>query len=384
VHARSYALNTLACARLRTDDEPQAWAQLRQSLELAVRHGRDEHAARAHLNLASLALVHRRHGEVLAACDAGIAFCEARDIDLYIARLHTRRAFALLDLGRWPDADAALDAAEAVPDLGPIEAEQLLHLRRLLDLRRGSARPGTLAYWAAMTEALAAGNRGLRADPWFMPQPVLAAEAAWLAGNDGLVCRIAEAALPRAQRSGERWRLGQLSCWLRRAGGQPATLPHDTAEPTALELGGDWQAAARAWQALGCGHEAALVLASTERPAAWMQALVVAEQIGAGALATRLRRRLHGVGVRTRAHGPNQRTRSDPLGLTARERQVLAALREGLSNREIAARLVRSERTVDHHVAALLVKLGAGTRGAAVQRADALMQSVGRTSGPDS
>ncbi|MEU5826213.1 response regulator transcription factor [Micromonospora tulbaghiae] len=45
-------------------------------------------------------------------------------------------------------------------------------------------------------------------------------------------------------------------------------------------------------------------------------------------------------------------------GLTAREREVLAALAEGASNAGIAAQLVVSERTVDAHLRAIFVKLG--------------------------
>lgn len=60
--------------------------------------------------------------------------------------------------------------------------------------------------------------------------------------------------------------------------------------------------------------------------------------------------------------GPQPRTRSDPLGLTARERQVFEHLLRGQSNAAIAARLHRSSRTVEHHVAAVFDKLGVGTR----------------------
>ena len=46
-------------------------------------------------------------------------------------------------------------------------------------------------------------------------------------------------------------------------------------------------------------------------------------------------------------------------GLTARQLEVLALLVEGLTNAEIAERLVVSPRTAEHHVAAVLAKLGA-------------------------
>jgi DNA-binding NarL/FixJ family response regulator len=53
-----------------------------------------------------------------------------------------------------------------------------------------------------------------------------------------------------------------------------------------------------------------------------------------------------------------RRRRADPLAeLTGREREVLAVVAEGLSNRAIAARLFVTERTVEAHVKQIFLKL---------------------------
>ena len=74
------------------------------------------------------------------------------------------------------------------------------------------------------------------------------------------------------------------------------------------------------------------------------------------------------LGIRV-PQGPREATRANPAGLTARQLEVLALLAEGLTNAEIAERLVVSPRTVEHHVAAVLTKLGATTRREAARRA---------------
>jgi len=54
-----------------------------------------------------------------------------------------------------------------------------------------------------------------------------------------------------------------------------------------------------------------------------------------------------------------RRRREDPLEeLTPREREALALVAEGLSNKAIAARLVVTERTVEAHVKQIFMKLG--------------------------
>jgi DNA-binding NarL/FixJ family response regulator len=68
--------------------------------------------------------------------------------------------------------------------------------------------------------------------------------------------------------------------------------------------------------------------------------------------------------VREQADGP-----SKPEPLTGRELEVLRLLAQGLQNKEIAARLFITERTVKFHVSAILGKLGAGNRTEAVAAA---------------
>ena len=58
-------------------------------------------------------------------------------------------------------------------------------------------------------------------------------------------------------------------------------------------------------------------------------------------------------------------------GLTARELDVLALLGQGLRNADIAGRLHISEKTVDHHVSAILAKLGVRSRQEATRAAAA-------------
>jgi DNA-binding CsgD family transcriptional regulator len=61
--------------------------------------------------------------------------------------------------------------------------------------------------------------------------------------------------------------------------------------------------------------------------------------------------------------------RGDPLGLTRREREILEEICAGQTNAAIAAKLFISAKTVDHHVSAVLAKLGVPNRNAATARA---------------
>ena len=77
--------------------------------------------------------------------------------------------------------------------------------------------------------------------------------------------------------------------------------------------------------------------------------------------------------------GPRPETAAHVAGLTPRQAEVLAMIGEGMSNAEIAARLVVAVRTVDHHVAAVLTKLGVANRKQAVAVAKRLTATTAST-----
>lgn len=362
----AHALNSVGFAELISGgDEALAWQRLERSLEVARQHGLDEHSARAYGNLASLALVHRRLEALEQWCEEGLVHCAACDQDMFFAVLCVRLAWGRMERGDWVAAEEALARLSELPAVTPLESEQAAHLRAMISLRRGQ--DDAAAYWRAQLD----GSRRLSVDPWYAPQAAATVEAAWLLGDDETAARIAQQALPAALRSGERWRIGQLAVWLRRLGhlgrlppGFEAPVP----PPAAAALTGNARAAAQAWADLGYRYEQALALLDGD-VAALREGLALLDSLGAAPAARRARQKLRAAGEAEVGRGPNRHARCDPLGLTARERQVLQLLAEGLSNRDIAQRLHRSERTVEHHVAGLLAKLEVTSRDAAVVRA---------------
>ena len=177
----------------------------------------------------------------------------------------------------------------------------------------------------------------------------------------------AAAVLPLAQHHGHAVFVGELAMWRKRAGGLDS-LPPGCGAPFVHEAEGRWAEAAAAWEAMGCRYECARALAGGDA-AARQQALAIFEDIGAQPAAEAVRRLLRQDGVKGVARGARPSTRGHPYGLTAREVQVLELLCAGLRNADIAARLSRSVRTVDHHVESVLAKLGVATRIEAMQLA---------------
>jgi DNA-binding NarL/FixJ family response regulator len=109
------------------------------------------------------------------------------------------------------------------------------------------------------------------------------------------------------------------------------------------------------------------MLSLLDDEAALAEAIEIARRMGAAPLAARVARQMKSLGFAVR-QGPRRATLANPAGLTRRQLEVLELLGTGLTNTEIAERLYISPRTAEHHVEAILVKLGASTRMEAARR----------------
>jgi DNA-binding CsgD family transcriptional regulator/tetratricopeptide (TPR) repeat protein len=333
---------------------------MREALAIALESQSEGQAGRAYANAYTFFAGQYRFAEGERWWRDGIAYCDERDIATYATCLRGHRAIALLDLGRW---DEAMTLAERVlaTEASPVNLLTSQMTSGLVLARRGL--PGALD---VLDDAVAEADN-LAEAAWIGNTRLARAEVYWLGGRDADA--VADLLVVRAAMEGIEYILdAQLSVWELRLLGRacPAT---PAPGPWATSLAGDHAGAAVHWERLGCGYQAALCLYDTDDEEHLREAITRFEALGAEAAAQRTRRKMKELGLRAVPTGARASTRRHPLGLTRREDEVLLLLCEGLSNEEIAERLVLSSRTVDHHVSAVLGKVGVSSRGAAAAQA---------------
>jgi DNA-binding CsgD family transcriptional regulator/tetratricopeptide (TPR) repeat protein len=355
------ALGALGITRLIGGDA-SGWADLERGLRLALDGNLQEQVASAYNDLSAMAVSWRQYDKASRWFGEGLAYCEKRDLDawrLYMLAYRARKSF---EQGDWPAASEDVEAVLRHPLATPITRIPALRTLGHIRIRRGDPQAE-----AALEEAWALGGAAQELQR-MGTLAAIRAEAAWLAGDrEGVLKAVGPAYEMVCQRHDPRMK-GELASWLWRVGAledQPAEI----ADPYAQEISGDWRAAALNWKRLGCPYEYACLLAWHGIETEQREALEILERLGAAPAAQALRKRMRTEGVRAVPRGSRISTRSNRLGLTRREAEILTLVSQGMRNSAIAKRLFVSTRTVDRHVSAILSKLGVQSRGEAVAMA---------------
>jgi DNA-binding CsgD family transcriptional regulator len=332
-----------------------------RGLQIALTAGLHEQAGRAYVNLYILFRAALRFAEGEHYYVDGIAHCDEHDISTYGTCLRGERACALDRMGRWAEATALSEDLLVRASASPVN-----RLTPLVTLGRLQGRYGDNGGWERLDEAAASAD-ALTEPLWIVFARLARAEVRWLEGDDEAAERELRVAESAVQACGPELR-SEVTAWRHRVTG--AVRPGSTVVgPYSLQVAGDPAGAARQWDDLGCPYDAALALLDATDEALLREAWARLDALGAVAAAQLARRRMRELGVTSIPSGARPTTRANPAGLTRREREVLALICDGHTNDEISGRLFISARTVDHHVSAVLGKLGVGSRKVAAAEA---------------
>ena len=336
------------------------WAvPMQAALESALSGGHEEQAGRAFARTYMWYCEDLRPEEAERCYGDALAYCEEHDIGTFVVCLQGQRTAVLEQNGRW---DECISLGHALLDQHRLSRWN--RLRPLCSTAKVMARRGEQGFWPYLDEAMESALR-LGEPEWIRPVGIARTEARWLEGRlDAAsyeldrVCSFSAGATA-VDRC---W----MALWMRRLG---RTAQAVDIEPFGSQLTGDGARAAALWDRLGYRYEAALALLDTKEDTHLRESLRRLVDLGADAAARRVRQTMRDLGIRSIPAGARTATKAHPRGLTAREQEILELLSQGQSNEEIAASLFISVRTVEHHVSAILGKLGATTRKDAAKEA---------------
>jgi ATP/maltotriose-dependent transcriptional regulator MalT len=410
--AEAIALNALGTAMGERGETDAGVEHLRDSLAIAREEDLPMEEGGAWINIADVLNLAGRTEEALAAARQGL---DAGLTSPWRTSDWLRLAISdySFQLGDWNEAEAAMPGANRRHTGGTFVYWQ--QCRAQLALARGN-----LALAEEAIDALREATVGSTEPQFLGPYGALSAELARRAGDleaarraidEGLdrieycsddVVRISALAVAglrvegdagqlardrrdadastvvrsRADALLERTRLAAESGWAVKEP-QLATAEAEYARATDADSAALWAESARGWEALRRPYpssytrwrEAEALMAAGDREGATRaatEALESARRLGSAWLVKEIeslaaRARLQLGGAERPAAAPAEEP-EDPFGLTARERDVLALVAAGATNREIGERLHMAEKTASVHVSRILAKLNVRSR----------------------
>jgi DNA-binding CsgD family transcriptional regulator/tetratricopeptide (TPR) repeat protein len=352
----SDSLNSEACA-LENLGETSVH-MLEEALRVALQGNAHEQAARAYNNLVCVLVTSNQIFPALRYAEEGLPYCQDHELDMFMHCLIGAHIGVLDKLGRWDEAIEIAEHELAKPTLSPFNRSAPLMSAGSIYARRGNRKAA---------EPLLAESTAVMNDMGCNEDNMRRVEFAWL---DGDMTEARRRAVTLAMTPGVAAELTtELAVWLKRLGENPDDYELLVDPVRERQIREPWPAVAAMWAELGSPYEQALALYDSGDEAAMRDAITILDRLGASAAINVVRGEMRRLGYTSIPRGVRSATREDDLGLTRRQREVLALLAEGLTNAEIGKRLFLSERTVDNHVTAVLAKLGVDSRREAVRHA---------------
>lgn len=357
----SHALNNVGTAQMLTPStEQKGIAMLQQSLEIASQHAYHEHAACAYGNLAISSIRIKNYTHADLVLEEGIPYCEEWNLNFWTAYMLSCKARLELEKGNWAAAWNIADNLlknENQPAI--IEITALIVLAKI-KMRKGEDALRLLVQAKAMSFATLEPQR-------IIPTMVALLEHEWLTGKTIIEKDDIEKTSAVILNAVIETEKKEFIFWMKKSGRNYLPLK-ETTEAYDISSTPKVLKAAEFWENSGCPYEQALVLfegKDTDK----RKAIVMFQDLGANAVHEKLKQEMKNMGIKNIPRGIRASTRSNAALLTSREMDILLLLKEELQNKEIAAKLFISAKTVDHHISSILFKLEVNSRSKAVTEA---------------
>ncbi len=358
----SHAMNNIGRTYMRTATFMQKGKDLlQQSLAIATRNAYHEHVARAYTNLGSTGIDIKDYVYAEAILDEGIRYCEERNLDSWTNYMLSCMARLKLENGNWQEACGIAEALLKNEGQPPINKINLLTVIAAVKMRTGGEG----------VEALLKQAQAMAMDAFELQRmlPVACAmlEYEWLTGMPVITTNELDSITQLVALHGNTMEYNELAFWLQKARLQNLPLA-PVKNGNLLEDMASAQKTAAVWHCTSCPYNYAMALFEGDEEDK-RAAMAIMQKLGAIVVSEKLKQDMRAAGIKKIPRGVRKSTGENIASLTGREVEVLQLLQEGLQNKEIAARLYISAKTVDRHITSLLFKLEAKTRIQAVRNA---------------
>lgn len=358
----SHALNNVGTVQMKSRrTKPKGIELLQQSLAIALQNSYHEHAARAYTNLSSLAVDTKEYITAKEALEAGLLYCDQRELDSWKSYMLSYKARLSLETGQWTEAATIAGQLLAKAAQTPVVKIGALTVLATIQMRRGN--PDA---FALLEEAKVKAFQ-TQEPQRIVPVMTVCLEYEWLTGNRWIDEEALQRTIDLIEKTDNIFQNSGFALWLMKARKLSLSLPeryegYDFSDDDA------YQRAVLTWERLGSPYEQALLLLEgTEDDR--RKALTIIHELDAAAVYEKAKHDMRAAGMKKIPRGIRESTRSNPAQLTNRELDILQLLRQNMQNKEIADKLFISAKTVDHHISSILLKLDVNSRSKAVKEA---------------